>query len=177
MSYNKSFCSRRRFFSFSKSIIVGWPLLKGSAHSYIFGAFRKERWKRTFIYLGELKLFFEIDGWDTRLRQNFARQSHFVFQRKDITSGIPNKGESLRIRWRKRPMKSRMLAAILILLGLFMLVHHLYLSGRLFDPEDILHHEFFEAIVFTAGVVLLACSSGRHDPKNWRAEHALLKLG
>ncbi|MFQ5999276.1 MAG: hypothetical protein ACE5J6_00725 [Candidatus Bathyarchaeia archaeon] len=54
--------------------------------------------------------------------------------------------------------KTRILGTILILAGLVILLHHLYVSGRLFDLEDILHHEFFEAIFLTAGLVLLACS-------------------
>ncbi len=36
-----------------------------------------------------------------------------------------------------------------------MVIHHVIISGRLFDIRDILHHEFFEAIAFTAGIVLL----------------------
>jgi hypothetical protein len=48
--------------------------------------------------------------------------------------------------------------AVFILFGLLMVFHHLLISGRLFDLRDILHHEFFEAIVFTAGLVLLITS-------------------
>jgi len=57
-----------------------------------------------------------------------------------------------------RKMKSRILAAILIQWGLLILLHHLYLTGRFFDPKDVFHHEFFEAIFFTAGIVLLLSS-------------------
>ena len=57
--------------------------------------------------------------------------------------------------------KARILGTILILTGLVILSHHLYISGRLFDLEDILHHEFFEAIFLTAGLVLLAFSYTR----------------
>jgi len=42
-----------------------------------------------------------------------------------------------------------------VLVGLLVLLHHLLISGRFFDLGDILHHEFFEAIFFTAGLVLL----------------------
>jgi len=42
-----------------------------------------------------------------------------------------------------------------VLVGLLILLHHLLISGRFFDLGDILHHEFFEAIFFTAGLVLL----------------------
>ncbi|MEJ2126578.1 MAG: hypothetical protein P8X87_04450 [Candidatus Bathyarchaeota archaeon] len=39
--------------------------------------------------------------------------------------------------------------------GILMLIHHVIVSGRLFDLLDILHHEFFEAVAFTAGIVLI----------------------
>ena len=45
--------------------------------------------------------------------------------------------------------------AVLVLLGMLGVLHHLLTSGRLFNLSDILHHEFFEAIFFTAGIVLL----------------------
>jgi hypothetical protein len=48
--------------------------------------------------------------------------------------------------------------AVFVLVGLLMVFHHLLISGRLFDLRDILHHEFFEAIFFTAGLVLLLIS-------------------
>jgi hypothetical protein len=51
--------------------------------------------------------------------------------------------------------KSRILGFVFVLLGVLILLHHLTISGRLFDLGDILHHEFFEAIFFTAGMVLL----------------------
>ena len=49
----------------------------------------------------------------------------------------------------------RVLGFVFVLLGLLGVLHHLIVSGRLFDLEDILHHEFFEAIFLTAGIVLL----------------------
>ena len=45
--------------------------------------------------------------------------------------------------------------AVFVLLGMLGVIHHLLISGRLFNLSDILHHEFFEAIFFTAGIVLL----------------------
>jgi len=45
--------------------------------------------------------------------------------------------------------------AVFVLVGLLIVVHHLLICGRLFDLGDILHHEFFEAICFTAGLTLL----------------------
>lgn len=55
-------------------------------------------------------------------------------------------------------MKQRVLATVLILLGLILVFHHFYLTEKFFDFEDILHHEFFEGVLFTAGLVLLAAS-------------------
>jgi len=43
-----------------------------------------------------------------------------------------------------------------VLVGLLIVFHHFMISGRLFDLRDILHHEFFWAIFFTAGLTLLA---------------------
>ncbi len=51
--------------------------------------------------------------------------------------------------------KSRIFGFVFVLLGVLILLHHLLISGRFFDLGDILHHEFFEAIFFTAGLVLL----------------------
>jgi hypothetical protein len=50
---------------------------------------------------------------------------------------------------------ARTLGFVFVLVGLLILLHHLLISGRFFDLGDILHHEFFEAIFFTAGLVLL----------------------
>jgi hypothetical protein len=49
---------------------------------------------------------------------------------------------------------ARKLGFVFILGGLLILLHHLLVTGRIFDLGDILHHEFFEAIFFTAGLVL-----------------------
>ncbi len=55
--------------------------------------------------------------------------------------------------------KGAILGFVFVLLGLLMVLHHLIISGRLFDVGDILHHEFFEAILLTAGIVLLLTSA------------------
>lgn len=55
-------------------------------------------------------------------------------------------------------MKQRIFAAMLVLCGLVILLHHVIVTGRLFDLRDILHHEFFEGVFLTAGLVLLASS-------------------
>jgi len=47
------------------------------------------------------------------------------------------------------------LGFVFVLLGFLMAIHHILVSGRFFDLGDMLHHEFFEAILFTAGIVLL----------------------
>jgi hypothetical protein len=51
--------------------------------------------------------------------------------------------------------KSRIFGIAFVFLGVLILLHHFLISGRFFDLRDILHHEFFEAIFFTAGLVLL----------------------
>jgi len=51
--------------------------------------------------------------------------------------------------------QSRTLGILLVFLGLLTIFHHIFLSGRFFDLKDILHHEFFEAIRFTAELALL----------------------
>jgi hypothetical protein len=50
---------------------------------------------------------------------------------------------------------ARKLGFVFVLVGLLMVVHHIIISGRILDIPDVLHHEFFEAIAFTAGLVLL----------------------
>ena len=47
----------------------------------------------------------------------------------------------------------------LVLVGLLSVIHHLLICGRLFDLDDILHHEFFWAIFFTSGLTLLAVNA------------------
>lgn len=51
--------------------------------------------------------------------------------------------------------KPKTIGVALILIGLFIMVHHYVLWRRIVDFEDILHHEFFEAIFLTAGIILL----------------------
>jgi len=48
--------------------------------------------------------------------------------------------------------------AVFVLVGLLIVFDHLLICGRFFDLGDILHHEFFEAIFFTAGLVLMLTS-------------------
>ena len=47
------------------------------------------------------------------------------------------------------------IGAIFVCLGVLGIIHHVIICGRLFDVADMLHHEFFEAIALTAGIVLL----------------------
>jgi len=54
--------------------------------------------------------------------------------------------------------QNRTLGILLVFSGLLIVFHHLFFIGRFFDLKDILHHEFFEAIFFTAGLVLLLTS-------------------
>jgi hypothetical protein len=58
-------------------------------------------------------------------------------------------------------INARTVGFVFMLAGLLILVHHLLISGRIFDVADVLHHEFFEAIFFTAGLVLLLTSLNR----------------
>jgi len=51
--------------------------------------------------------------------------------------------------------KPKTIGVALILIGLFIMVHHYVLWQRIVDLEDILHHEFLEAILLTAGTTLL----------------------
>jgi len=51
--------------------------------------------------------------------------------------------------------KTETFGILLIIIGTLMILHHVYTWERFFDIEDILHHEFFEAIFFTAGITLL----------------------
>lgn len=55
-------------------------------------------------------------------------------------------------------MKTKTLGVIFTLVGLLIILHHFVISGRPFDIEDMLHHEFFEAILFTAGITMLITS-------------------
>ena len=57
-----------------------------------------------------------------------------------------------------KKIKARILGFVFVLVGLLILIHHFLISGRIFDLADILHHEFFEAVFFTAGLVLLLTS-------------------
>jgi len=55
-------------------------------------------------------------------------------------------------------LNARTLGFVFILVGLLIVFHHFLVSGRVFDLGDMLHHEFFEAIFFTAGLVLVLTS-------------------
>jgi len=55
-------------------------------------------------------------------------------------------------------MKERISAAVLVLSGLLIILHHFIITGRFFDLRDMLHHEFFEGMLFAAGLALLASS-------------------
>jgi len=51
--------------------------------------------------------------------------------------------------------KAYALSLSLIALGVLLVLHHLIFWQRPFDLADIIHHEFIEAIFFTAGLTLL----------------------
>jgi hypothetical protein len=60
-----------------------------------------------------------------------------------------------------KKIDARTLGFVFMVAGLMIIVHHLIISGRIFDLADILHHEFFEAIFLTAGLVLVLTSLNR----------------
>jgi hypothetical protein len=51
--------------------------------------------------------------------------------------------------------KLETVSAFLIFLGALLIIHHIIFWQRPFDVADVLHHEFFEAVLFTAGITLL----------------------
>ncbi|MBX5321877.1 MAG: hypothetical protein QHH12_06380 [Candidatus Bathyarchaeota archaeon] len=51
--------------------------------------------------------------------------------------------------------KAEVVGFFFIALGVALIVHHVLFWQRPFDIADMMHHEFFEAIFFTAGVTLL----------------------
>lgn len=53
-------------------------------------------------------------------------------------------------------LRSKM-GSFFIVLGLILVIHHYIFWNKLFDVSDILHHEFFEAVFFTAGITLSLC--------------------
>jgi len=53
-------------------------------------------------------------------------------------------------------LKTQKLGIMLTFIGILIVIHHIYVTGgRPFDLKDIFHHEFFEAIFLTAGLILL----------------------
>ncbi|MBS7620842.1 hypothetical protein KEJ32_01770 [Candidatus Bathyarchaeota archaeon] len=65
-------------------------------------------------------------------------------------------------------VKTEAISAFLIAIGLLLIIHHTIFRQRPFDLADMLHHEFFEAIFFTAGITLLimAWSNKRRGRQN-----------
>jgi hypothetical protein len=57
--------------------------------------------------------------------------------------------------------KTEAISALLITLGLLLIIHHAMFWQRPFDVVDMLHHEFFEAIFFTAGITLLVATRSK----------------
>jgi len=48
-----------------------------------------------------------------------------------------------------------LVSGVSIALGVLVLLHHLLSTGRLFDVEDILHHEFFVGVFIAFGIGVL----------------------
>ena len=57
--------------------------------------------------------------------------------------------------------KADILGFFLIALGVFLVIHHMVFWQRPFDVNDVMHHEFFEAIFFTAGLTLLIATRSK----------------
>ncbi|MGQ9538782.1 MAG: hypothetical protein ACUVTE_04255 [Candidatus Bathycorpusculaceae bacterium] len=58
--------------------------------------------------------------------------------------------------------KAEVFGFLLIALGVALIIHHVLFWQRLFDIADMMHHEFFEAIFFTAGITLLITIRSKH---------------
>jgi len=48
--------------------------------------------------------------------------------------------------------ETNLASLISITLGIIVLIHHLIYTSRLFDIEDILHHEFFAGVFIAFGI-------------------------
>ena len=57
-----------------------------------------------------------------------------------------------------RKIEGRAFSFLLLSIGSLLILHHYFVTGRFFDLKDIFNHEFFEAILLTAGIVLLVSS-------------------
>lgn len=51
--------------------------------------------------------------------------------------------------------KTKVVGLTFIIIGLALMLHHYIFWQRIADLKDMMHHEFFEAIFFTAGITLL----------------------
>jgi uncharacterized membrane protein YvbJ len=51
--------------------------------------------------------------------------------------------------------KRKAIGVALVIIGLIIVLHHYIFSRRIADINDMLHHEFFEAVFLTAGLTLL----------------------
>jgi len=63
--------------------------------------------------------------------------------------------------------KAKVIGVTLIVIGLLIILHHYVLWQRIADSNDIMHHEFFEAVLLTAGITLLIST---HYNKNRDAQ-------
>jgi len=48
------------------------------------------------------------------------------------------------------------IAFLFVSVGILILIHHLVTTGRIFDVNDVLHHEFFAGITVAFGLGMLA---------------------
>jgi hypothetical protein len=62
--------------------------------------------------------------------------------------------------------KTKTSGILVIIIGMLRILHHICVWQPAFNTEDMLHHEFFEAIFFTGDITLLisnCCNKKRSD--------------
>ena len=66
--------------------------------------------------------------------------------------------------------KTKVVGLTFIIIGLALVLHHYIFWQRIADLKDMMHHEFFEAIFFTAGITLLISALSRQNKRESEAK-------
>ena len=66
--------------------------------------------------------------------------------------------------------KTKVVGLTFIIIGLALMLHHCIFWQRIADLKDIMHHEFFEAIFFTAGITLLISACVKQNKRESEAK-------
>ena len=66
--------------------------------------------------------------------------------------------------------KTKVVGLTFIIIGLALVLHHYIFWQRIADLKDMMHHEFFEAIFFTAGITLLISALSRRNKRESEAK-------